>query len=110
MASFDINKMGEMENFKIETSYDKKLEKPARESLEKFKHDWVPALINGKPVTSKMYVLININFVTPTSVEPKKLASNKSDMIIVNFTYLGITREVTKRSLGYETRIISLKS
>ena len=110
MASFDINKMGEMENFKIETSYDKKLEKPARESLEKFKHDWVPALINGKPVTSKMYVLFNINFVTPTSVEPKKLASNKSDMIIVNFTYLGISRQVTKKSLGYRYMPINRSS
>ncbi len=105
MASFDINNIGEMESFKIETSYDKKLEEPVRDALENFKQGWVPASINGKPVTSKMYVLLNINFTTPTSVQPKKLASNKSDMIIVNITYLGITREVkiTRRSLGYST-------
>ena len=100
MASFEINLKGEMENLIIETSFDKSLEKPIKNSLEKFKTGWVPAEVKGQKVSSKMYVIYNLTFTTNPSEEKVSIGKPKADLILVNFYFMGITRNTGRRSLG----------
>ena len=92
LTSFDVNEKGEAVNFKIESSYNEKLNKTIGDSLDAFKYQWVPALVDGEPVVSKMYVMLNFSFILDPDDETKPQFEDKADLIVVNLTYLGIVR------------------
>ena len=92
LTSFDVNEKGEAVNFNIESSYNEKLNKTIEDSLRPFKYQWVPALVNGEPVVSKMYVMLNFSFISDPDDETEPQFKDMSDLIVVNLTYLGIVR------------------
>lgn len=62
IISFDVNQIGEAVNFNIESAFNDKINKAVLNSFEKIKYGWVSAAINGAPVVSKMYMMLNFNF------------------------------------------------
>ena len=61
VISFAINQVGEAVNFNIESTFNDKVNESVLNSIEKIKYQWVPAAINGAPVVSKMYVIMDFN-------------------------------------------------
>ncbi|MDX5586036.1 MAG: energy transducer TonB [Aureibaculum sp.] len=93
VASFEVNQMGEVENFKIESSSNDKINEATVNSIENIKYGWIPASINGVPVISKMYIIYNFNFISDPNNRPKLNFKDKADLIVVNLTYFGVKRE-----------------
>lgn len=87
MASFDINENGEVENFRVETSYDQNLNKSIEKSVDIIKKGWLPVEVNGVPVVSKMYMMCSFSFVTGTVKPTKSKLMERADLLVVNMTY-----------------------
>ena len=92
LTSFEVNEKGEAVNFNIESSYNEKLNKTIEDSLRSYKYQWVPALVNGEPVVSKMYVMFNFSFISDPDDKTEPQFEDMADLIVVNLTYLGIVR------------------
>lgn len=90
LASFDVTETGTTENFSIESSYEPKLIEPVKKALTDFNKGWIPAAINGVPVTSKMYLIINFQFVMGYDVEKKTQLSERADLIVIDLIYMGV--------------------
>jgi len=94
LASFEVNEKGETFNFNIESSYNEKLNKTIEDSLRPYKYQWIPALVDGEPVVSKMYIMLNFSFISDPNDRTKPQFEDKADLIVVNLTYLGIVRTI----------------
>ena len=92
MISFEINKKGEAQNFKIETSYDKDLNKALEKSVEIINEGWFPASVNGDPVVSKMYMMCNVSFIMSNEKVLKSKLRERSDLIVIEINYSGSKR------------------
>lgn len=90
LASFDVNDKGTAGNFLIESSYEPKLNEPVKKALTDFKEGWIPAAINGTPVTSKMYLMINFQFVMGYELQKKTQLSERADLIVIDLIYMGV--------------------
>lgn len=94
IASFEVNEKGETQNFKIENSYNDKINESAKNSIEGIKYGWVPAAINGASVISKMYIIYNFSFISdPNFIPAPSKFNDKDDLIVVNLTYMHVVRE-----------------
>ena len=91
MVSFDINTEGEIESYKVETSYDNNLNKALEKAFENIKKGWLPASIGGTPVVSKMHMMFNFDFVMgavpPKSSKQRSL--ERPDLIVIDMVYYG---------------------
>jgi len=92
LASFEVSEFGEATNLLIESSYNLKLIEPIKKSIAAFKNDWIPAAINGTPITAKMYLIFNFDFVAGYEVENKSKFDERADLIVVDMIYMGMAR------------------
>lgn len=92
LASFDVSELGEAMNFSIESSYNFKLIEPIKSAIADFKKDWIPAAISGTPVTAKMYLIFNFDFVAGYEVENESQFEERADLIIVQMIYMGMAQ------------------
>ena len=93
IASFEINKTGEIQNISIESSNNINIEKAIKKSIQKIKNKWIPASINSKPVVSKIYAIYNISLTRNSNYQPQKTFIEKPNVIVLNFNYLGVSRQ-----------------
>lgn len=56
LASFEINEKGELGNIKTEKSFEESFDKQIVDALNEFNENWVPAIVDGNPVASKIIV------------------------------------------------------
>ena len=91
MVSFDINTEGEIESYKVETSYDNNLNKALEKAFENIKKGWLPASIGGTSVVSKMHMMFNFDFVLDASetkpAKPRLL--ERPDLIVIDMIFYG---------------------
>ena len=92
LASFDVSELGEAMNFSIESSYNLKLIEPIKSAIADFKKDWIPSAISGTPVTAKMYLIFNFDFVAGYEVENESQFEERADLIIVQMIYMGMAQ------------------
>ncbi len=93
IASFEINEKGEVQNIIIESTNNIDIEKAVKKSIKKIETKWIPASIKNKPVISKMYVIYNISLTRDSNYEPIKRFKDKLDVIVLDFSYLGVSRQ-----------------
>jgi len=92
LASFEVSELGEAMNFSIESSYNNKLVEPIKSAIADFKKDWMPAAINGTPVTAKMYLIFDFDFVPGYEVENESQFEERADLIVVQMIYMGMAQ------------------
>lgn len=92
LSSFEINESGEAMNYTIESCYDLQLIEPIKSAIAEFKTGWMPASLNGTPVASKMYLIINFDFVAEYDSEAKSQFDERADLIVVDMIYMSQPR------------------
>ena len=104
LVSFIADKAGEMTDFTIEASFDWDLEAAITKAYRMIDGIWTPAIVDKKPVDSKIYLIIDV-----VPWEKPSLFVEKSNVMLVEINYFGVKKEkTTKKSVGFKTmRIVS---
>jgi len=83
VASFIINKHGKITNPTIEVSLSSKMDKQIIKTISNIEGKWIPAISGGKPVSSKITLLIDI-----PSNENSSMIAETSYLWKISMTYL----------------------
>jgi len=92
IASFTVDKNGKMKDFEIAQTLSDEVDSNIRSALKKLDGEWSPAVYNGQPVESIVFVVFEIKSREAPSGMPKI-----SNAIEVQFNYFGVTRTVTTK-------------
>ena len=91
LFSFIIDKTGKMNGIKVEASFHKDLNPELLNACKLIDGIWLPAKVNGQPVDSKLFVLVD--------VLPPNVASqyqDTSNVMLVQISYFGVKRTSTQ--------------
>ena len=91
LVSFIIDKTGKMNGFRVEASFHKDLNPEVLNACKLIDGTWLPAKVNGEPVDSKLFVIVD--------VLPPNVASQYQDspnIMLVQISYFGVKRTSTQ--------------
>ena len=91
IASFTVGKNGKMKDLEIAQTLSDEVDNNIKNSFKKLEGEWSPAIYNGQPVESIVFVVFEIKPKEVPSAMPKI-----SNAIEVRLNYFGVTRRVTK--------------
>jgi len=86
IASFTVDKNGKMAEFQIEKTLSKEVDTNIFYALKKIEGEWSPAIFNGQPVDSQVFIVFDIKPEGATSTIPKI-----PNAIVIPFKYYGVT-------------------
>jgi hypothetical protein len=98
--SIEIGTDGEITKYSIEQSSDKNLDNQVLQILKDFNVKWIPAQRMGKPVVSKIFLVVRILPQQMASQGIKELLLEKPYIWKVDITYFGVVRTTTLSSPG----------
>jgi len=91
IASFTVDKNGKTKDLEIAQTLSDEVDSNIRNALKKLEGEWSPAIYNGQPAESIVFVVFEIKNKEAPSVMPKI-----ANAIEVRLNYFGVTRIVTK--------------
>jgi len=89
VASFVVDKSGKMKSFQIVLTSSLDVNKAAFDAFKKIEGEWSPAICNGQPIDSQVFIIFDIKPQGAPSTLP-----NISNAIVVPLQYYGVKRTV----------------
>ena len=87
LVSFIIDKTGKMNGFKVEASFHKDLNPELLNACKLIDGTWLPAKVNGEPVDSKLFVIVDV---VPPNVPSQY--QDTPNILLVQISYFGVKR------------------
>ncbi|MEI6143384.1 MAG: hypothetical protein WCP85_29170 [Mariniphaga sp.] len=91
LVSFIIDKTGKMNGFRVEASFHKDLNPEVLNACKLIDGIWQPAKVNGQPVDSKLFVIIDV---VPPNVPSQY--QDTPNIMLVQISYFGVKRTSTQ--------------
>lgn len=92
IASFTVDKNGKMKDLEIAQTLSDEVDNNIKNSFKKLEGEWSPAIYNGQPVESIVFVVFEIKGREAPSAMPKI-----ANAIEVQLNYFGVTRTVSTK-------------
>lgn len=80
LYTFVVDSLGKMVDIRIEKSLDKEFDREILNSIKLIDGEWLPAIVNGKPVDSKFFILATIS-----KNQAQKYYFDRDNLIVINF-------------------------
>ena len=91
LVSFIIDKTGKMNGFRVEASFHKDLNPELLNACKLIDGTWLPAKVNGEPVDSKLFVIVDV---VPPNVPSQY--QDTPNIMLVQISYFGVKRTSTQ--------------
>ena len=91
LVSFIIDKAGKMNGFRVEASFHKDLNPEVLNACKLIDGTWLPAKVNGQPVDSKLFVIVDV---VPPNVPSQY--QDTPNVMLVQISYFGVKRTSTQ--------------